>query len=82
TVVGRVVSGFEVVKSLNAGEPPASPDAMTRVRVLSDVAENDRPKLEIMDVSGAAFAAHVKTKRAERGADFSVCDITVPVRAK
>ncbi|WAC48043.1 peptidylprolyl isomerase [Asticcacaulis sp. SL142] len=81
TVVGRVVSGFEIVKALNAGEPPTAPDAMTRVRVLADIAATERPKLEVMDVSGAAFAAHVKAKRNERGADFSVCDITVPVRA-
>ncbi len=82
TVVGRVVTGFEIVKALNAGEPPVSPDAMTRVRVLADIAATERPKLEVMDVSGAAFKAHVTTIRAERGADFSVCDVTVPVQAR
>jgi peptidylprolyl isomerase len=76
------VSGFEVVKALNAGEPPALPDAMMKVQVMADMAATERPKLEIMDVGGAAFKAVADKVRTQRGADFSVCDITVPVRAK
>ncbi|UDF02916.1 peptidylprolyl isomerase [Asticcacaulis sp. AND118] len=81
TVVGRVVSGFDALAALTVGEPPAAPDAMTKVRVLADIPAPERPELEIMNTDGAAFAALVKTKRAEKGADFSVCDIEVPVRA-
>jgi peptidylprolyl isomerase len=33
TVVGRVVSGMEVVDAIQRGEPPANPDVMTRVTV-------------------------------------------------
>ncbi|MDC7677322.1 peptidylprolyl isomerase [Asticcacaulis machinosus] len=82
TVVGRVVSGFEVVKALNTGEPPSAPDAMQKVRIMADMTAAEQPKLEIMDTDGAAFKAHVTAIRAERGADFSVCDIAVPVRAR
>lgn len=81
TVVGRVVSGFDALAALTVGEPPVTPDAMTKVRVLADIPAAERPKLEIMDTGGAAFASLVKTKRAQKGADFSVCDIEVPVRA-
>jgi len=81
TVVGRVVVGFDTLLALNVGEPPAEPDAMTKVRVLADLPEDTRPKIEIMNTEGPAFAALVKAKRAEKGADFSVCDIAVPVRS-
>ncbi|ADU13416.1 peptidylprolyl isomerase [Asticcacaulis excentricus] len=80
TVVGRVVSGFDALAALKVGEPSAQPDAMNHVRLLADMPAAERPKLEIMNITGAAFAALVKAKRAEKGADFSVCDITVPVR--
>lgn len=33
TVVGRVISGMEVVDAINRGEPPATPDVMTSVKV-------------------------------------------------
>ncbi len=33
TVVGRVISGMEVVDAINKGEPPATPDVMTSVTV-------------------------------------------------
>ena len=33
TVVGRVISGMEVVDAINKGEPPANPDVMTSVTV-------------------------------------------------
>jgi peptidylprolyl isomerase len=33
TVVGRVISGMEVVDAINKGEPPATPDVMTSVKV-------------------------------------------------
>ncbi len=33
TVVGRVVSGMEVVDAIARGEPPADPDVMVKVTV-------------------------------------------------
>lgn len=33
TIVGRVISGMEVVDSITRGEPPANPDVMTKVTV-------------------------------------------------
>lgn len=80
TVVGRIVLGFDALAALKVGEPPAQPDAMVQVQLLADMPLAERPKLEIMNPTGAAFAALVKAKRTEKGADFSVCDITLPVR--
>jgi peptidylprolyl isomerase len=33
TVVGRVISGMEVVDAIAKGEPPAAPDMMSKVTV-------------------------------------------------
>ena len=36
TVIGEVLSGMDVVDKLQKGEPPATPDRMTRVQVAAD----------------------------------------------
>jgi peptidylprolyl isomerase len=79
-VWGRIVSGLEVVRSLKTGEPVKDPDLMTRVRVMADLSEAERPKLEVMDTKSAAFRAIVARVRRREGADFSVCDVEIPVR--
>lgn len=79
TRVATVVSGLDVVRALTVGEPPAAPDRMIRARVLEDMPESERPKLRVMDTTSAAFGKIVARVRAEKGANFSVCDITVPV---
>ncbi|HET9029794.1 MAG TPA: peptidylprolyl isomerase [Candidatus Aquilonibacter sp.] len=80
TVVGRVLSGMRAVRSAAVGVPPAHPDVMTKVRVLSDLPAADRPLLEYLNPRSSAFAALVAQTRARRGADFSVCDLALPVR--
>jgi peptidylprolyl isomerase len=81
TVWGRVVSGLDVVRAINVGEPPAHPDQMLQVRVMADLPDAQRPKLEVVDTSGPAFHAAIEAARRKEGADFSVCDIAIPVRA-
>jgi peptidylprolyl isomerase len=81
-VWGRVVQGLEVVRAIEVGEPPADPDRMTRVRVAADLPVAERPRLEVMDERGPAFRKRVAALRARRGADFSVCDVEVPVRQR
>jgi peptidylprolyl isomerase len=82
TVWGRVVSGLPVVRSLKTGEPVKDPDLMTRVRVMADLPAAERPKLEVMDTRSAAFRRIIDRVRRREGADFSVCDVDVPVRAR
>ncbi len=78
TLFGQVVSGRDVLQSLAAGEPPAQPDSMIHVQVLADMEK--APRIEIMNTQSAAFTALADHVRAEKGADFSICDITVPAR--
>ena len=80
TVWGKVVAGLDVVRAQAVGEPPAHPDRMLKVRVMADLPQAERPGLQVMDEHGAAFARLVARTRAARGADFTVCDVDVPVR--
>jgi len=84
TVWGRVVSGLDVVRALKFGTDPSGvvvePDRMTRVRVASALPDSERPSVQVMDTGSMAFRAMVDATRAARGADFSVCDIELPVQ--
>jgi peptidylprolyl isomerase len=80
TVWGRVVSGLDVVRAVAIGEPPTDPDRMLKVRVAADLPATDRPKLEVMNERGPAFAALVDKARKAKGADFTVCDVAIPTR--
>jgi peptidylprolyl isomerase len=75
-----VILGLEVVRAIAVGEPPADPDLMTKVRVAADIPEGERPKVEVLDETGAAFQALVEKTRTAKGADFTVCDVEVVTR--
>ena len=67
TVVGRTVSGLEAILAVAVGEPPKVPDLMLKVRMMADLPEAERPRLEVMR---------------EKGAAFSICDVEVPSRIR
>lgn len=81
TAVGRIILGLDVVRRLAVGEPPAHPDRMTRVTILADLPAPQRPRLQVLNISGPEFKAIVDRARLVRGADFSVCDVDIPVRS-
>ncbi len=82
TVWGKVVAGLDVVRAVAVGEPPANPDKMIKVRVAADMPEAERPKIEVMESRSPAFIKLAAKIRAAKGADFTVCDIEVPVRVR
>jgi peptidylprolyl isomerase len=85
TVFGRVVVGLDVVRALNVGEPPASPDLMVRVRVAADIPQAERPAVEVADTAGAAFRRDIEKLRKQRDKarlPFSLCDVPVPARVR
>ncbi len=64
-------------------EPVADPqDRMERVRLLADLPEKDRPMVRVIDPAGPWFKAEIARLRAEKGADFSACDVNIPVEVK
>lgn len=86
TIWGRVVSGLDVVRAIKTGDPAnngmvaSGPDIMTRVRVASDLLLEERPVVQVLDTASAAFRTLADAARANRGADFSICDIDLPVQ--
>lgn len=82
TVWGTAVVGLDAIRAMAVGEPPAEPDRMIRVRVAADLPEAERPRVEVMDETSAAFAGLADAARRAKGADFSVCDVAVPARMR
>ena len=79
------VSGLDVVRNLKVGDGDngmvgAEPDRMTRVRIAADIPETERPSVQVLATDSPRFHTLVETTRAARGADFSVCDISLPVQ--
>ncbi len=80
TAFGRVLSGMDVVRALNAGSEAANgavpnPDTMVRVRTASAMPAAERPSARVMDPRSPAFAALLAETRTARGAGFTICDI-------
>jgi peptidylprolyl isomerase len=83
TAFGRVISGMDVVTAIKVGEPAPDPqDRMERVRLLADLPEKDRPKVRVIDPKGPWFKAEIARVRSLKGADFSACDVQIPVEVK
>ncbi|MFA4951511.1 peptidylprolyl isomerase [Brevundimonas sp.] len=85
SVWGMTVSGLDVVRAIKVGDGDngmvgSEPDRMTRVRIASDLPEVERPSVRVLDTASPRFQALVAETRTSRGADFSVCDITLPVQ--
>ena len=80
TPFGRMIAGLDVARSLAVGEPPGAPDRMVRVTLAADLPEDERPRLEVADPKGAFFQTRVAALRAKKGADFTLCDVEIPVR--
>lgn len=80
TVWGRVVAGQDAVMKVAVGEPPKVPDLMLKVRVMADLAAAERPKLQVLDERGPAFAARLAALKQAKGAAFTVCDVEIPTR--
>ncbi|QTN19059.1 peptidylprolyl isomerase [Brevundimonas sp. AJA228-03] len=85
SVWGRVVSGLDIVRAIKVGDGEngmvtADPDRMIRVRVASDLPVDQRPVVQVMATSSAAFLTLIESVRMVRGADFSICDVDLPVQ--
>jgi peptidylprolyl isomerase len=82
TVWGRVVVGLDAVRTMAVGEPPPLPDRMLRVRVASDLSAPERPRIQVEDERGPAFAARLGQLKRARGAAFTVCDLEPRTRVR
>lgn len=84
TIWGMTLEGLDVVRALKPGTDPSGvvsePDRMIRARVVADLPEAERPLVHVMRADNPAFGDMVSRMRAERGADFSICDLSLPVQ--
>ena len=80
---GRVISGQEAVRAIKVGEPVAAPqDQVQQIRVLADIPEKERPQIRVIDPRGPWFKSEIERVRSAKGADFSACDVKIPVEVK
>jgi len=80
-VFGRVVDGLEVARAIKVGEPPDDPqDRMITVRLASDLPAAQRPVVGVLDANSPAFKARVEQARIEKGDDFTLCSVDIPVK--
>jgi len=85
SIWGMTVDGLDVVRALQVGDGEngmmvqAQPDRMIRVRVAADIPEAERPAVQVLAPHAPRFRAIVDEARAAKGADFSICDVSLPV---
>ncbi|HET9161044.1 MAG TPA: peptidylprolyl isomerase, partial [Caulobacteraceae bacterium] len=78
TAFGRVISGLDVVRAIKLGEPVPEPmDRMTLVRVLADMPEAERPKIQVQNTAGPAFKAYAESVIKAKGPAFNICDLEI-----
>ena len=94
TLLGRVVSGMDLLASLPRGpapmgfyEKPEMRLPITSIRVAADVPEAERTNLELFRTDTATFAALVESRRNRREEWFKnqaghieLCNVPLPVR--
>jgi peptidylprolyl isomerase len=82
TAFGRVLVGLDLVRLIKVGEPvPAPQDAMTRVRLASDLPEGEKVTLSRLDVNSPTFLAATAAIKDRKGPDFNVCDVDVAIKS-
>lgn len=75
---GRVISGLDVVKAIRTGEPVPEPmDKMIEVRVMADIPEARRPKIQVQNTASPAFKAYAEGVVQAKGAAFDICDLEI-----
>jgi peptidylprolyl isomerase len=83
TAFGRVIAGEDVVRAIKLGEPPSAPmDKMLKVRVLADLPAGSRPKVRVVDTASPWFVGAVARAQADRGTEFTICDVPLPSEVK
>ncbi len=94
TLVGRVLRGMEHLSALPRGSGPLGfyqgeerGPVIARVRLAADLAEPERPAVEVFRTDTAAFAQLVEARRFRREAWFhhptgrvELCNVPLPVR--
>lgn len=96
TVFGRVLDGMQHLQKLNRGEPKvesgviqdaARRDAIVKVQMAADMAEAERPRVQVMDPTSKAFSAFKEQRRnpapefyKKVSPNLDICAFSAPLR--
>jgi peptidylprolyl isomerase len=96
TAFGRVLEGMQHIQKLNRGDPKvdsgvikdeAKRDPIIRARMAADMAENERPRIQVMDTASKQFE-EFKAQRRNPAPDFykrvaknlDICAFNAPIQ--
>lgn len=96
TVFGRVLDGMQHLQKLNRGDPKvdsgviqdaARRDAIVKVQMAADMAEAERPRVQVMDPTSKAFSAFKEQRRnpapefyKKAPPNLDICAFNAPLR--
>ncbi|MEL6371446.1 MAG: peptidylprolyl isomerase [Pseudomonadota bacterium] len=81
TAWGLIVDGQENARRINRGEPPDRPTPIVRMRIASDIPEEDRPNVEVLRTETDTFQEYVEKAGFVRdGFVKDLCNIKAPRR--
>jgi len=96
TVFGRVLDGMQHLQKLNRGDPKvdsgviqdaARRDAIVKVQMAADMAEAERPRVQVMDPTSKAFSAFKEQRRnpapefyKKAAPNLDICAFNAPLR--
>jgi len=85
TVWGQTRTGLDIIKALPVGslaeDPYFEPDFIRNIEPATDIGEDERLTIEVMDTASDAFAAYLDAVAQAHGGTLpEICEIEVPVR--
>lgn len=84
SIWGNTVMGYEHLEKPLVGTigdvPGWMPDRMNTVELAADMAEDERPTVQVLRTDHPAFANWLKTQKSADGTFPNVCDLSIPTR--
>ena len=84
SIWGNTVMGYDLLEKPKVGVigeiPGWIPDRMNTAEIAADMAEAERPTVQVLKTGSAAFNAWLNTQRQADGTLPDVCDLQIPTR--
>jgi len=84
SIWGNTVMGYDLLEKPKIGTigqvPGWVPDQMNTVEVASDMAEDERPVVQVLRTDHPAFSQWLKTQKKDDGSFPAMCDLVIPTR--
>ncbi len=86
SIWGNTVMGYDLLEKPKVGTigqvPGWVPDQMNTVEVASDIAEDERPVVQVLRTDHPAFSQWLKTQKNDDGSFPGMCDLVIPTRIR